>query len=72
MSCKYCDLIPSMDGMISFGKDLPLEDDNGYMFVFEDEECHYGLCYHDYEDNEHIVDIKYCPMCGRKLTEEEL
>lgn len=65
--CKYCDLIPSMDGTMYYGRDLPM-DDNGYMCIFKDEESNFGLRYEDYENDEHDLFIKYCPMCGRNLS----
>lgn len=68
--CEYCNLIPSMDGSFYFGKDLPM-DDNGCMYICKDEESSVALCYKDYEDDEHILFIQYCPICGRKLVEDD-
>lgn len=66
--CKYCDLFISTDGMIYFGEDLFEDEDNGCLYIFKDEESNFGLCYKDYEDDEHILPIQYCPICGRKLN----
>lgn len=70
MGCEYCNLIPSMDGSFYFGKDLPLEENNSCMYIFKDEESNFGLCYKDYEDDEHDLCINFCPICGRKLMED--
>ena len=66
--CKYCNLITSMDGMIYCGKDLFEDEDNGCLYIFQDEESNFGLRYKDYEDDEHDLPIWYCPICGKKLN----
>ena len=70
--CKYCDLFISTDGMIYFGEDLFEDEDNGCLYIFKDEESNFGLCYKDYEDDEHILPIQYCPICGRKLNAQKV
>lgn len=72
--CEYCDLIPSMDGMIKFGRDfddLEYGDCEGSMFIVQFEDGEIALAYTNKFD-ENYAPINYCPICGRKLKEENI
>ena len=72
--CEYCNLIPSMNGRAKYGRDfddLEYEDCKGSMFIVQFEDGEIALAYTNKFD-ENYAPIKYCPKCGRKLTEENI
>lgn len=68
MSCKLCDFtLKENDRKIDtdsyFGEECWIEcDDSSYNLIVE-YDCGYAA--------QSINDIKYCPMCGRKLNNEQ-
>jgi hypothetical protein len=68
-SCKYCDRIDN-----DF---VPLNDTTDYSGIGMSLNKQGMLRTRYYDDSSHIwfaediVNINFCPMCGRKLTEEE-
>lgn len=67
--CRYCETKTQLD--IYSEEGLRAEIENGkrgprlYMWTTVD------AGYFGYIDIEGVLDIEYCPMCGRKLVEEE-
>jgi hypothetical protein len=69
--CEYCNLTPSMNSMAKYGRDFDDLEYEGNMYICQYEDGEIALAYSD-GDIENNTPIKYCPICGRKLVEEEI
>lgn len=69
--CEYCDLKPSADAMIKFGRCFDDLEYEGEMYITQFEDGEYTLIYWDKQMNdENCVPIKFCPICGKNLHGE--
>lgn len=53
--------------------EMPLGADGNYLYLERSEyqEEAYYLTALDWDGNEDFVEVKYCPLCGRKLKEDK-
>lgn len=69
--CEYCDLKPSANSMIKFGRCFDDLEYEGEMYITQFEDGEYALIYWDKQMNdENCVPIKFCPICGKNLKGE--